>query len=198
LLQRTVITVLLSFLLNQFFLTLCIQQDFSIQACKWTLDWTIYPTKLHLGTTGYVIVWVRNIGDFELYIYKIWLQWDWNGNFSHSKDTNVYLSIGEKKYVGRIYFSVPEDITPGYHAYRLGISVKYKSKQSWIDIGRVWNDWETIEILEKPSISLEIYTFLRLLFDISMLICLLGLAYLSFKTRQKIKEKFNEDSLVMI
>jgi len=115
----------------------------------------MYPDELYPGVSGYVDVWLENTGDSELYIYGIWLQWEWQEEGTAWYSTaDVYINPGEKKYLGSVDFAIPEYITPGMYKRRVGVSQKHKEWYGWVDDGTVWAIWREVSILSPPSIAI--------------------------------------------
>ena len=121
---------------------------------NWRIRIYLYPKELYLGVRGYAKFEMENTGDTELYIYRIWLQWDWQGDLAYFSDTDVYIKPGEIRALGKVYFSIPEDISAGYHLLRVGVSQKHKTILGWWDDGLVWSQWSEIKILNPPLIEI--------------------------------------------
>ncbi len=128
----------------------------------WVAYVSMYPDELYPGVSGYVDVWLENTGDSELYIYGIWLQWEWQEEGTAWYSTaDVYINPGEKKYLGSVDFAIPEYITPGIYERRVGVSQKHKEWYGWVDDGVVWAIWREVSILSPPSIAIVSCEFSR-------------------------------------
>jgi len=126
-------------------------------AWSWHITFTLHPNELYPGINGYAEAWIKNTGDCELYIYKVWLQWEWqvDDNEAYSISVDVYLDPGEEKYLGKIGFSIPPDLKPGYYGIRFGVSQMHKTWLGWVNDGLVWaSNWVEERILSAPKIEI--------------------------------------------
>ncbi len=72
------------------------------------------------GDNGSIEVWIRNNGSEQVEIISVSAYFSWAGLnvFNLTLDATVNLNAGEL-YIGKINFTVPADITVGYHNYYL-------------------------------------------------------------------------------
>lgn len=131
-----------------------------IKGWSWTIYWTISPYELYPGVNGYAEISLENTGDTDLHIYRVWFQWEWQGEYAYYTDVDVYLDPGEKKNLGKVYFSIPTNLEPDYYSYRIGVSQKHKEWYGWVDDGLEWMEgWKTERILSAPDIEIIYCSF---------------------------------------
>ena len=133
----------------------CSSSRISPAGWSWKIYWTLHPTELYPSISGYADVWLENTGDTDLHVYRIWFQWEWQTDVAYYRDVDVYLSPGEKKYLGSVAFSIPTDMEPDYYGYRLGVSQEHKEWYGWADDGVVWMaGWKEVRIYSAPEIEI--------------------------------------------
>ncbi len=135
-------------------------QGFVVKGWDWLMWISFSDDELYPGRTAYIEVWLENTGDQDLHIYKILMQWDWMESKAYYHNVDVHLKPGEEKYLGQVVFSIPTNIEPGYHSYRVGVAQKHLTWLGWFDDGWIWMEgWKTKRILTPPKIEITSCTF---------------------------------------